>query len=234
MTTATTSTVVSDAFLESIYDRQLAGLQKFGLKLITDVEDEPITLLEAYAHLRIDVDVNGYAEDDWLTASIIAARQYCEAYLGRSLAPKTLELATNAFPSATVDGQPAFFLPFGPVSSIVSIGYTDSDEVAQTLTDSSGSPLCQLDDYVTPARCVPASGESWPAAHDAPNSVKVRYVAGYVTEADSSGAPLLPAMARAAMLLALTEFFINRGAADFSVVDKALDLVPNRERLGFA
>lgn len=233
---------MADTFLTSIALAQQAALQKFGIRTVVDVDpaDEPIQLEDAYAHLHIDFDSSGSAEDVWLDGQIAAAREYCEGYLGRALAPRTLELAASAFPAVAVVSPPgaAFALPFGPVTSIESIAYVDSDGADQGDFEDSEGPLYALDNYVTPARAVTAYGETWPAAQASMNAVKVRYVTGYVREADSSGAPVLPRLARSAMLIVLACAYMEREGKDFAkTLDTAhalLDMVPNRERLGFA
>jgi uncharacterized phiE125 gp8 family phage protein len=256
----------SDSLIDdrlSALDRaQRAALHKFGVKIVADVlaADEPIQLDDAYAHLRITADSNGSDDDVWLEAQIPAARGYCEQFLGRSLAEKTLELASNKFPCISVDevAGPCIELPFGPVQSIASVKYL----VEQDVLDSNGDPELDsdgnvitevveltldaatyaIDSYVTPNRLVLAYGESWPTALDTINSVKIRYVAGYVPEAESNGYLILPRMARSAMLLMLAHLFENREAAAAAGgtlvneiplgVQALLELTPNRERLG--
>lgn len=230
-------------FLESIALAQEAALQRFGLRVAVDVaaEDEPIQLADAYAHLRIDADSAGSPDDVWLEGQIIAARQYCEQYLGRALAPRTLELSASAFPGVAVETPPgAFFeLPFGPVTAVESVTYTDTDDAAQSFVDTDDTPLFELDAFAHPARVVTLYGESWPTARASTNSVVVRYRTGYLLAGDSSGAPSLPRTARSAMLLMLGMLYDNRSSAgkDDQVLDRVhdlLNLVPNRERLGFA
>jgi uncharacterized phiE125 gp8 family phage protein len=245
-------------FLRDLHLAQLAALQKFGIKVVTDVAfaNEPLQLTDAYDHLRLTHDSNGSDDDTWLEGQIPAAREYCEGVLGRSLATKTLELATNAFPTFTVDTEvgPCIDLRFGPVQSITSVTYlalvTDSNGV--TVLDSNGEAVTQtktlatttyaLDTYVTPNRLVLAYGKSWPTdAIGTLNSVKIRYITGYVATADSNGNAVLPRVARVAMLLLLGHFYENREASGLNTlvtlplgVQSLLELVPNRENLGMA
>lgn len=241
--------------------RQRAALQEYGLRVITDVvfADEPISLQDAYDHSRIFSDSNGSVDDVWLEAQIPAAREYCERFLGRSLAPRTMELATSSFPTVTVQtaAGPAIDLPFGPVQSITSVKYLVSQDAEDTngdpILDSNGDPTTEvveltldastyaLDNYVTPNRLVLAYGESWPSTLGSLNSVKVRYVTGYVSAPDTPGNPVLPRMARSAMLLMLGHLYENREALTPNAmtelplgVQALLDLVPDRERLGMA
>lgn len=250
-------TSLSDTFLTQLAKAQEASLQRFGLKVIADVAeaDEPIQLADAYDHLRITHDdSNGSDDDAWLLAMIPAAREYCERFLGRALAPRTLELATNSFPTITVDTAPSIVLPFGPVQSITSVKYLVEQDVEDSngdpVLDSNGDPetevveltlgaTYELDSYVTPNRVLPISGESWPTGTGSLNSVKVRYVTGYVGEPDSDGNLVLPKILRAAMLLMLGHFYENREAVTPNQmqempmgVQTLLEMAPDRERLG--
>jgi len=238
-------------FESAIAAAQRASLQKFGVRTAVDVlaDDEPIDLLDAYDHLRIFHDSNGSDDDAWLSAQIPAAREYCERELGCALAARTLELATNAFP-AILDLQ----LPFGPVRSVTSITYraVETDSNGDTVLDSNGDAVVEtrtvdaatyeLDNFVTPNRLVLAYGKSWPSdALDTINSVKVRYVVGYVPEAESNGYAILPRAARSAMLLMLAHLYENREATGPNTLASIphgvmawLELVPGRERMGMA
>lgn len=128
-------------FERDMYLRQQADLLRFGVRTVADVEVEPITLEAARQHLRVDVydiddpeseasppDQLTISDDDaWIEAMLPAAREYCEQYLGRALAPRTLEYVGNAFPTVALGDPPgpAFELPMGPVQSIASITYDD-------------------------------------------------------------------------------------------------------------
>jgi len=240
----------------SIARAQRAALQEFGLRVVTDVveADEPIQLADAYEHLRIYHDSNGSVDDTWLTAMIPAAREFCEGELGRSLATKTLELSTNRFPTVTVHTHvgPSIALPFGPVQSVSSVTYQaiQLDSNGDQVLDSNDDPVIEtktvdastyeLDTYVTPNRLVLAYGKAWPTdAISAVNSVKIRYVAGYVSAPDSNDHPVLPKMALAAIKVMLGHFYENREATGANTlselpirVQDMLDKVLNRERLG--
>lgn len=233
-----------NSFLRTIEKSQRAALQRYGLKTVVDVapEDDVVTLAEARAHLRVDAygSPPESADDDWIEAQIPAARAYCEGYLGRALAPRTMELATNAFPGVSVVSPPGacFTLPFGPVVSVEWVRYIDSDGVEQTL-DSAGY---EVDAYAHPSRVVLTYGSTWPAARNSLNSVRVRYVTGYVAASESPGThPVIPKTARAAVLLMLGHLYENREASGTDKllelplgVSALLDVVPWREEMGFA
>lgn len=141
-----------------------------ALKLITAATDIPVTLIEAKAHLRVDV-----ADDDTLiTAMIYAAAEMAEQITGRALMTQTFELTLDAFPQALQ-------LTRVPVQSITSVKYSDSTGTVITL-DSLLYALDNADDCGF-AYVVPAYGLIWPDTRDEINAVKVRYVAGYVNAA---------------------------------------------------
>lgn len=232
-------------FLRDVGRAQRAALQRFGLIQIGGVADEQIDIDAARKHLRVDLwgSPPESDEDDWIQAQIPAARAYCEEYLGRALAPRTVELATNEFPRHAVTNPPgpAFALRFGPVQSITSVKYIDGDAVEQTM-DQAGY---ELDPYSTPSRLILAAGASWPTgASGRLNCVKVRYVTGYSLPADSPQVHILPATARSAMLLMLAHLYKNREAVAVDARAVAievplgcrslLDLTPDRENLGMA
>lgn len=125
---------------DAIYRRQQADLLRYGIRQVEEVAVEPITLEEARQHLRVDTylqdvpdsgsppeQITVSDDDAWIEAALPAAREYCEQYLGRALAPRTMEYVGNAFPTVAVSTPPgaAFTLPFGPVQSIVSVNYDD-------------------------------------------------------------------------------------------------------------
>ncbi len=159
-------------------------------KIITPPASEPISIEDCRLHLRItETD-----EDAWILATLGGAREWAENFLNRSLAPQTLEIALDEFPSMWVE------LPGGPVTSVVSVTYVDASLATQTVSASSYS----LDTYSEPQWLAPAVDLTWPAAANVANAVKVRYQAGY---------GVLPKSIRAALLLALGHLYENRKEA---------------------
>lgn len=225
----------------AIYQAQQAALLRYGLRQIGDVAVEPITLVQARQHLRVDVfgSPPESADDDWIEDfGIPGAREYCEQYLGRALAERTMELATDRFPiyAATTPPGAAFVLPFGPVQSVTSITYADADNVDTVMPDTD----YEIDPYGDRARLILTYGATWPTALLRQNSVRVRYVTGYDAPGTSPVAWPIPRMARSAILLMLGHLYENREAVtDGTMVElplgvaALLDLLP-RERLGLA
>ena len=218
-----------------------------GIKIITPPEFEQITLAEARLHLRLDDDGDSPAvhpDDPWLTGvGIPAAREYCEGWLGRALAPQTIELALDSFTApihAEWSGctlswpasQTRIPLPMPPVPSVTSVKYYDASG-DNTLATSA----YHFDDY-DPA-IVLVDGTSWPTTSVRPNAVRIRYRAGYSLPGESPDTNPLPIALKAAMLLVLGALYENReNAAADQLTDIPLGaqalMMPYRVRLAMA
>ncbi len=160
---------------------------------ITQPANEPITLAEAKAHLRLTHD----DEDLLISAMISAARTACEDRLQRTLITSRWLLTLPGFSSV-------IYLAMGDVQSVTSVSYTDPDGATQTLSPSA----YQLGRSNGRAVLVPAPGQSWPATQAGlVEAVSVEYAAGYGDAAASVPAPL-----KAWILLALGDLFENRQA----------------------
>ncbi len=229
-------------------------------KVINAATEEPVSIAEARAHLEAqayeDTDVDPI-DDAMIEAWLGAAREHCEAFLGLSLATKTLEVALDAFPAASINvflqrrpSSTAIDLPGGPVRAIISITvpppdveWTSDDVDSDALSDAPiwadgtvNPDLYILDDYRSPNQVRPVAS-SWPSVAAAPNAVKVRYLAGYGV--DSDGGEPIPKALRAAILLILGHLYENRTDS----TEKAMTSIPNgaealmrplRVRLGMA
>ena len=160
-----------------------------GLKIITAPATEPVALIEAKLHLRVDHST----EDALITALISAAREECEHLLERTIAEQTLELAIDEFPANGIK------LPRPPVISITSVTYVDEDGVSQTMA----SGDYYLDDAQAPAWLLPVYDTEWPGTRAEANAVKVRYVAGYAD---------CPELIRAWILLRVGTLYASREA----------------------
>lgn len=135
----------------------------WSLELVTGPAAEPITLAQAKAQLRVEV-----TDDDVLIEGLIAAVRQGVEERGYALITQTWDLHLDRFPSI-------IRIPRAPVQSISSITYVDTDGETQELA----AALYTADLTCTPARIVPAYGESWPSTRRVPQAVTVRFVAGY-------------------------------------------------------
>lgn len=160
-----------------------------SLAIVTAPAAEPVTSVEAKAHLR----VTSSAEDTLIADRIKAARRWCERYCRRGFITQTLRLRMDAFPEM-------LRLPFGTTASVTSITYVDGDGTTQTLA----ADRYQTDLDTVPARIVPAYGYSWPATRSQLAAVTVTYVVG-ASAADDD--------VKAALLMVLADLYENREAS---------------------
>lgn len=137
------------------------------------------------AHLREEDDNN----DDLIDAYITAACGHIDGpagILNRAIWPQTLELRQNVFCGP-------IRLPYGPVTSVLSVKYVDQSGVEQTM-DSSG--------YVLVGNSLTLGyGASWPTHRGDAEGVRIRYEAGYDT---------LPTSIHQALLLLIGHWYANR------------------------
>lgn len=143
-------------------------LESYGLTLTSGPGSEPVTLAEAKAHIRLEHD----ADDSLITGLIAAARKMIEQEYGVQMINATWKMTLDRFPSYEIT------LARGPIQSVTSITYKDSDNVTQTVSASD-----YLVDMPT-KRIWPDSGFSWPSTYDAPGNVSIIYVSGYGTASD--------------------------------------------------
>lgn len=136
------------------------------MRVVVITEPTDILPLEdAKAHIAIDADDTH--DDDKIEAYVAAATAHVDGpagWLGRSLGKQTLEVRLCGF-STWIK------LQYGPVLSVLSVKYDDADGAEQTLDPSQysvhGDMICR------------AANVSWPAVAPGPESVRVRYGAGY-------------------------------------------------------
>lgn len=156
---------------------------------LTQGSPEPITLAQLKLHMRIDSS----AEDALLTASIIAAREYCESMTQRALVTSTWRALMDRFPA----GREPIILQHGSVSAISSLKYIDAKR--DTITWASTNYA--LDDKITPCRIrLDKANDSWPTTDDTEAAVEVNYT---VT-------PTVPTQVTQAMLLLCGHWYENR------------------------
>lgn len=168
--------------------------------------DEPITLTEAKAHLRIDAADT--AEDNAITGFITAAREYCETYQGRQYMTATRVHQLDRFPSCHV-----IRLPYPPLISITSVVYVDSAGVTQTL-----DPSKYIVDAISqPGRIAPSYSNYWPATRQQIGAVTITYACGYGAAAD------VPQRIKQAILLLVGHWWENREAVLSGTISKEIE-----------
>ena len=146
---------------------------------------EPVTLEEAKAHLRIDYN----AEDALITSYIAVAREHCEVVTGLALAPATWEARLGSFPEGAIE------LPHPPLLEVESVRYTAPGGTEVTLEPEA----YRVDTAIEPGVITPVG--NWPRGTD----VRIRYRAGY-----EDGK--IPHAARQAILLLVGQWHAHREA----------------------
>ena len=155
----------------------------------------PVTLVEAKAHLRVDI-----TDDDTLITSLIsAATDFCEMYTQRSLVTRTYRADLPGF----WRGQ----LPMRPIIAISSYKYYDtSSPEALTTWAASNYQLVSGILHYTEA----ASFPSWAYRADA---IQITYTAGYApTSSPEVAAESVPDAIKSAILMIIGDLYENREA----------------------
>lgn len=174
-----------------------------ALRIITPPAIEPVSLAEAKAHLRVEVD----EEDALITSLILSAREYCESFQNRAYITQTWELWLDAWPA-----KDYIRIPRPPLQSVESIKYYSPDNT-ENIMDAADY---FVDDKSEPGRLALACGKSWPSATLRPtNGIVVQFVAGYGDEAIS-----VLQMVKQAMLLLIGYWYDNREAAIFGAISR--------------
>jgi uncharacterized phiE125 gp8 family phage protein len=139
------------------------------LKLIQGPAVEPVTLAEAKLACRID----GTEFDALLPGMIATARRFAEQQTNRSFITQTWERVLDEFPDDEIE------LGWPTVQGIISVAYVNTSGVQVNLAPTAYS----LDNDVPPGWVLPADGTYWPDTYDTVNAVRVRFLAGYGSEA---------------------------------------------------
>lgn len=153
--------------------------------LVTDVSFEPLSILEAKAHLRVHTE-----DEDLLIENLIsAARKHVEGVTRRAIGTQTWDITYSSFHDIEE-------IPLPPLQSVTHIKYYDADNAEQTLA----STVYEVtgDD---PAKVVLATDQDWPEVYERTDAVTIRIVTGYDT---------IPATIKAAMLLLIGHWYENR------------------------
>jgi uncharacterized phiE125 gp8 family phage protein len=194
------------------YGRQLHT----GLQIITQPDSEPVTLAQAKAQARVELDFT--LDDDLINALITAARIYCESYTKAQFCTATYLYALDSFPvvSAWPIVGAELRLPLPPLQLNTNIGgtgaspsgvvvqYLDMSGTLQTLSPS----LYLVDTISKPARIVPQWYQPWPICRPMPNAVQVTFSCGYSDDGTS-----VPQTFKQAILMLVSYWYRNREAA---------------------
>lgn len=173
------------------------------LSVITRPTIEPITLIEARSHLK----VNTFASDGDIALCIMAARQYIENRLGMVLATTAMRGTLDEFPPRPIA------IPVYPVQSITAIRHYDS--TGTLVTWAGGDWVSDLTGIMP--RVAPTSGV-WPATANRIGAIEVDFIAGF---AESEPVPFDITQA---MRLLVGWYFDNREAVNVGNIVTPLPL----------
>ena len=161
--------------------------------LLAGPAEEPVTLAEAKAWLKVD----GADEDALIATLITAARLHLESVTGRALLTQSWRLVLDAWPAG---GEVR--LPVAPLSALTAIRAFDEDGdehaigLAQFLVEAGG----------TPARLVlPGTVAGMPVLRQR-FGIEIDYVAGFGDAAD------VPQELKQALLVLVAHWFEHRDA----------------------
>ena len=161
-------------------------------ELITAPAEEPVSLAEAKAHLR----VSDTSEDALISSLITVAREHVEAVIHRKLVTQQWRVYFDDFRELVLHD-------ITPASFILAVKYIATDGALITLS---------ADQYKlvksAPAEVVEAYGVSWPSIRDEREAVYVDTECGY------GGASAVPTAIKRAMLLLIGHMFENREAVN--------------------
>lgn len=166
---------------------------------------EPITLVEAKLHLRVDIT----DDDTYISSLIAAARGYCENYTSRQFVTATYDFRLDNFPQNMGDEFSGKILssedliirlPKAPLQSVSYIKYIDLDGNEQTL----GASYYIVDEKSEPARIALAYNQVWPDTREIINAVTIRFVCGY------GAYTTVPESIKSAMKLLIGHWYENR------------------------
>jgi uncharacterized phiE125 gp8 family phage protein len=162
-----------------------------ALVLTSGPAEEPVSVSEAKAHLRLD----GATEDILVASLILTSRLHIEAALGLALITQDWRLTLDRWPEA---GEVRF--PLRPIQSVGAVTVRASDGTPSVLPDES----YLLDGNARVPRLVAREGK-WPAPGLVANGIEIEFTAG-ISE-DAAG---VPEPIRHALLLLVAHWYEHR------------------------
>lgn len=174
-------------------------------ELLVAPAEEPITLAEAKAHLR----VTSTGEDTLITSLITAAREQAESFTRRKFITQQWRLYYDELAGLTLNDVT-------PVDSVGAVKYLDTDGVLTTLA---------ADQYKLvkgePAAVLEAYGIDWPSTRDEKEAVYIDITCGY------GAASAVPQTIKQAMLLLIGHLFENRQAVSVGAAASEMPMSVN-------
>jgi uncharacterized phiE125 gp8 family phage protein len=162
--------------------------------LLAGPAEEPLTLAETKAYLRLDDE----AEDTLVTTLITAARLHVEGVTGRALLAQSWRLVLDRWPESRI-----VKLPVAPLISLTAITAYDGDGTGHDIALAQFLP----ETAVAPAQLMlPQTIAGMPALRER-MGLEIDYVAGFGSEASD-----VPADIRQALLRLVAYWFEHRDA----------------------
>lgn len=174
-----------------------------ALALTSGPAQEPVTVAEAKAHLRID----GTAEDVLIGSLIVTSRLHVEAALGLALITQDWLLKMDRWPDS---GDVRF--PLRPIQSITSV----------TVLDEHGTPtVIPSEDYLLDGqalrpRLIAREGK-WPSPGQRAGGIEIHFSAGIGDAAED-----LPEPIRHAILLLVAHWYEHRDPLEIGTAGTAI------------
>ncbi len=153
---------------------------------------EPVSLVEAKDHLRVD-----HADEDVLIASLItASRVHLETMLGLAFISQQWNFVLDRWPDS-----PIVELPLAPVQSVDQLSLYDADDNATIITPANYA----LDALSQPARLIWHGFAPRPSPGRSCNGIEISFTAGF-----GANAPDVPQPLRQAILLLVAHWYEHR------------------------
>jgi len=160
-----------------------------SLSLITPPAEEPVTLAEVKAHLKIDIP----DEDALLSSLITAACARAEWHTGRAFVTQSWVLRLDAWPKDSIAE-----IPLPPLAAVSEIAYIDPDAM-RTVADAS---TYRVDPASEPGRVI---FQDRPPRLRTTDCLEIAFTAGYGTAA------AVPEAVRQAILEIVADLYTHRG-----------------------
>ncbi len=166
-----------------------------ALKLLSGPAQEPVSLAEAKAHVKVD-----HADEDTLIASLItAARIHVETTLSRLLITQSWAWFLDEWPEAGATDHLVF--PVSPIAAVDGVTIYQADDSSSSW----GSQNYFADLVSDPPRLYRRAGKSWPKPGRVANGIEIRFTGGYGSDGAAVPMPL-----RQAILLLVAHWYERR------------------------
>lgn len=182
-----------------------------ALNRTTPPSSEPLTLVEAKAHLRVST-----SDDDTLISGLITAtRLVCEEFTTRALITQGWRLWLDQFPGDSIpwwdgmrEGAHARLtvnrfinIPRAPLQSISAVTLYNDDDSSTIFSPA----LYFVDNAAEPGRLALRNNASWPTPVRMTNGINIDFVAGY------GDASAVPQTLKQGMLVHIGQLYEHRG-----------------------